>query len=88
MDFVELLIKYGADLNVRDAFGLTPLELAYEDGNNNKKISFRTLNLTFHFIYCAATFNYIQDYVTMFDYDMRMAEILENAMAKKASTKE
>lgn len=34
---MELLIKYGADLNVKDGDGLTPLELAYQLGNNNNK---------------------------------------------------
>lgn len=34
--FVEMLIKYGANVNIKDADGQTPLDLANADGKQQQ----------------------------------------------------
>lgn len=50
LEFVEMLIKSGADLNIKDAEGFTPLELAYELGNNNNSKNNCLWNVKFNYL--------------------------------------
>lgn len=63
MEFVEMLTKNGANVNIKDAEGQTPLEMATEKGNecDNDKDG----NKQNHFFLNSITQHHIINYITI-----------------------